>query len=321
MNTKKKILIVLAIILVIGGIVAFGYTRYMFDFKDTEELYRQNVATVGYENTIETAIPQTALYNTIKDHFYAPLENGKTVKKAIIIGFDGCRADILSEIVKGQSGIDALLKEGASINLNYCGGVNYPEENTQDTSTAPGWCSILTGTWADVHGVTANYIPKSMEVKTLLTDLTEQKLAGSASFVTKWPGHFEKEEATYLPEKAYCEEKGLPVTFTKCDDDNATHAYVLEDLGKDDCTDFIFAIYEPTDSVGHSRGFTYNNPLYKEAFKTCDTYALEDIEAIKARPTYTTEDWLIIITSDHGGINTSHGKESVQERMTFSVVL
>ena len=49
--------------------------------------------------------------------------------------------------------------------------------------------------------------------------------------------------------------------------------------------------------------------------------ALESINAIKARPTYETEDWLIIITSDHGGIKRNHGKESIQERMTFAVVL
>ena len=43
------------------------------------------------------------------------------------------------------------------------------------------------------------------------------------------------------------------------------------------------------------------------------------IEAIKARETYDTEDWLIIITSDHGGIGTDHGSASIQERMTFIV--
>ena len=47
---------------------------------------------------------------------------------------------------------------------------------------------------------------------------------------------------------------------------------------------------------------------------------LEAINAIKARSTYAQEDWLIIITSDHGGIETNHGNESIQERMTFVVM-
>ena len=50
----------------------------------------------------------------------------------------------------------------------------------------------------------------------------------------------------------------------------------------------------------------------------CNNYK-ETIDAIKARETYDTEDWLIIITSDHGGFGTKHGKASIQERMTFIV--
>ena len=318
---KKKILALVALVLVILAAVAFPIHRYMWDPKDTEALYMQNVATVGYGNTVEGALPQTELYNTVKFHFESPLEKGKTEKKAIIIGYDGCRADILAEIDEEKSGITALTNEGASLNLYYCGGVNYPAVNTQDTSTAPGWCSILTGFWADVHGITGNDITKTMDTKTLLTSLVESKIADSSLFITKWKGHFDRENATYLEEKAYCEQNALPVGFVRCEDDAASHAYTLEEVKKTDCADFIFSILEPTDATGHSRGFSFNNPKYKEAFKTEDAYALEAINAIKARPTYESEDWLIIITSDHGGIGTGHGKESIQERMTCAVVL
>ena len=317
----KKILIALAVLLVIAGAIAFPFVRYMYDPKDTEELYRENVAAVGFENAVETAMPQTELYNTIKYHFEAPLEKGKTEKKAIILGYDGCRADILAEIDKENSGITALVNDGAKYLLTFCGGVNYPEINTQDTSTAPGWCSILTGQWADVHGITGNDITKTMDTKTLLTSLVEDKLASSSTFITKWKGHFARENATYLDEKAYCEENSLTVSFTLSEGDENSHALTLEEINKADCADFIFVVYEPTDSVGHNKGFTFNNPKYKDGFRTEDAYALEAINAIKARPTYENEDWLIIITSDHGGIGTNHGKESIQERMTFAVVL
>ncbi len=318
---KKKILIVIAVLLVIGGAVALYLTQYMSDSKDTEEFYRQNVAAVAYGNTVETAKPQTELYTIIHDHFFSPLEDGKTEKKAIILGYDGCRADILAEIDEENSGIAALVNDGASLELLYCGGVNYPEVNTQDTSTAPGWCSILTGVWADVHGITGNDITKTMDTKTLLTSLVEEELADSSTFITKWAGHFSRDNATYLDEKKYCEDNGLNVTFTKSEGDEDSHAATIEEINKADCSDFIFVIYEPTDSTGHSFGFTYNNPMYKDAFRQEDSYALEAINAIKARPTYGQEDWLIIITSDHGGIGTGHGDESIQERMTFAAVL
>ncbi|MBQ7549084.1 MAG: hypothetical protein IJT03_05205, partial [Clostridia bacterium] len=47
--------------------------------EDTEELYREKVASVDiYENTIETAIPQTELFNVISEHFSSALPEGKT---------------------------------------------------------------------------------------------------------------------------------------------------------------------------------------------------------------------------------------------------
>lgn len=319
-KNKKTIFAVIAILLVVAAAIALYCTRYMWDPKDTEELYNQNIATVGYENTVETAMPQTELYNIINEHFTSKLPEGKTEKKAIVIGYDGCRADILA--IKGEenSAISALLDDGGSINLAYCGGVNYPETNTQDTSTAPGWCSILTGQWADVHGVTANDIPKSMEAKTLLTSLTEDGIIDSATFITKWAGHFSRENATYLPEVQYCNDHALPVTFNKYDNDKASHEAVLAEIADEACSDFIFVIYEPTDSTGHGKGFSFNNPKYKESFLEADAYGYDTISAIKERETYDTEDWLIIVTSDHGGIKTGHGGDSIQERMTFVVM-
>ncbi len=324
MKNKKKILIaVIAVVItlaLIGTGIYFYFMRYAIDRNDTEELYMQNITAVGYENTVETAYPQTDLYSVIREHFEAELPEGKTEKKAVIIGYDGCRADVLTEVQQENSAIGYLIENGASKNLTYCGGVNYPEVNTQDTSTAPGWCSILTGVWADKHGITKNDITKTMDYKTVMTSLTEEKIIDSASFITRWKGHFSRDNATYLLEKEYCEQNGLGVTFNHCKNNDASHEFVLEEVKKAECPDFLFVIYEHTDSEGHSYGFTINNPNYKKAFTQSDACGYEVIKAIEDRETYATEDWLIIVTSDHGGKGTGHGKESIQERMTFAVM-
>ena len=319
-KTKIIIIVAVAVIVALAAALTLYFTAYMKDSKDTEELFRANVASVGYENTIETAIPQTAIYDVVNKHFNSVLPEGKTEKKAIIIGYDGCRADILSLVADENSAINALLDDGASINLTYCGGVMYPAENTQATSTAPGWCSVLTGEWADVHGIRSNDVTKNLDTKTLMTSLTESELLDSAAFFTRWAGHFSRNNATYLLEKQYCEENGLDVAFNKCDNDKKSFEATLAEIGERDCADFIFVIYEPTDSVGHNYGFTFNNPRYKKAFAKADGYGYETLETIKARPTYESEDWLIIVTSDHGGIGTGHGGASIQERMTFTVM-
>lgn len=311
----KLISKVLSIFLMIPAL--FGL--YAEDENDTQTLYLENIAKVGYENTIETAIPQIEIYNMINNHFKAPLPEGKTEKKAIIIGYDGCRADQLAFAENSFSGVNKMLKNGASINLAYCGGVNYPKKNTQDTSTAPGWCSVLTGVWADKNGVTGNGITKTLEYKTILTTLTEEKTIDSAAFITSWDGHFETEDGTYNLEKSYCKENNLNVSFNYCAGDTESAYTVISDLRKEDCSDFIFAIYEGTDHAGHSFGFSTNNPIYQAGFRLNDVLAYNTICAIESRDTYETEDWLIIITSDHGGYETSHGDESLQERMIFII--
>ena len=290
---------------------------YINDKKDTNESYLEKIAQVEYENTVETAVAQTELYDMIYDHFNSPLPEGKTEKKAIVIGYDGCRADALTLTENSFSGINKMLGNGASLKLAYSGGVNYPAENTQDTSTAPGWCSVLTGVWADKNGVTGNGITKTMEYKTLMTSLTEEKVIDSASFITSWNGHFETDNSTYKLEKEYCEEKGLNVRFNYCLEDTASARTAIKDIKSDDCSDFIFAIYEGTDHAGHTFGFSSNNPIYRAGFRLNDILAYRTLEAIESRDTYESEDWLIILTSDHGGFETDQGGPSIQERMIF----
>ncbi len=287
---------------------------------DTIPKYEENVAAFEpYENTIETAIPQTELYNVISEHFNSELPAGKLVKKAIVIGYDGCRADALS-LCDTDGAVYKLITEGGKAYISYCGGVNYPVFNTQDTSTAPGWASILTGQWADVHGITGNSITKSTDTLTLLTSLVEEGEANRSAFYVSWNGHFTADDSTYLLEKKYCEDKNLNVIFSDAEDDAGTLANTLADVNGLVCSDFIFTILEHPDHAGHSTGFDLENPDYENAFYASEADALEIIEAIEARATYALEDWLIIITSDHGGFNTGHGSFTIQERMTFFVV-
>ena len=310
MAVLSKIISIVMIIPALFGI-------YINDKKDTNESYLEKIAQVEYENTVETAVAQTELYDMIYDHFNSPLPEGKTEKKAIVIGYDGCRADALTLTENNFSGINKMLGNGASLKLAYCGGVNYPAKNTQDTSTAPGWCSVLTGVWADKNGVTGNGITKTMEYKTLMTSLTEEKVIDSASFITSWNGHFETDNSTYKLEKEYCEENGLNVRFNYCLEDTASARTAIKDIKSDDCSDFIFAIYEGTDHAGHTFGFSSNNPIYRAGFRLNDILAYRTLEAIESRDTYESEDWLIILTSDHGGFETDHGGPSIQERMIF----
>ncbi len=292
------------------------------NFGDTVKKYKENVNSVeSYSNTLETAIPQTDIYTMIKNHFESDLPDGKTEKKVIVLGYDGGRADALS-LLDGStenSAISYLLSTNGTAQIGYCGGVNYPKFHKQDTSTAPGWAAILTGQWADVTGVTGNGVPKSNEHLSLLTSLVEEKSIDDSAFYVSWNGHFVDADSTYVNEKQYIADKNLNVTFLDADDDNGTFANTLADVQNADCSDFIFTIFEYPDHCGHDTGFCIENPEYAAAFRENDAQCKLIIDAIESRATYATEDWLIILTSDHGGYNTGHGFLTIQERMTFIV--
>ena len=289
--------------------------------KDTQEAYEQRLASISiYENTQETAVPMTKIYDIIKSHLESPLPEGKTQKKVLVLGYDGCRADNMSLLDKSKnSSVKMILGDGGKAYIAYCGGVNFPAENTQATSTAPGWCSMLTGQWADVHGITDNGQPKSNDHLTCLTTFVQNGLVDNSAFYVSWNGHFKGKDTTYVNEVEYVKSNGVDTSFVDAANDNGTFRNVMNDIKKQDCTDFIFSIFEYCDHAGHSSGFDLNNLSYRRGFLDADLAGYKILNAVKDRETYDQEDWLFIITADHGGYKLNHGGASLQERMMFII--
>lgn len=270
-----------------------------------------------YECDVAGAISQADLYGIINGHFNALLAGGKLYKKCLVIGYDGARADAI-DFRSDNGGINALVENGGHCKISYAGGANVPLPNIQATSTAPGWCSILTGESALKTGVTDNGIVKKADYPSLMTTLaTSPKAPNGTSFFTSWDGHFVSENSTYSAEKLNAEEKNINADFVYLENDEAVVNAAINELSDPNGSDFVFAILEGCDHAGHDSSFSYYNPEYQNAFTQCDEYAAQMIDVIDERKLYYFEDWLIIITSDHGGIGTGHGNASMQERLTF----
>lgn len=90
----------------------------------------------------------------------------------------------------------------------------------------------------------------------------------------------------------------------------------LSDIG-DNSTDVIFATLEYADHAGHTYGYGNDSEEYVSAVKEADKVAYQLIQTIYERETFEDEDWLIIITTDHGGIQTNHGGQSIEEVNTL----
>lgn len=274
-----------------------------------------------FENDYASILPQTEISKLVEAHFNAPLPTGKTQKKALIFGFDGMRADALLNInTQETSAVFSMEELGGGIYLMYCGG-DFGTDSEQNTSTAPGWASALTGVWANQHGVYDNYDMLNDATRTFLTRLVKNGKADNASFSASWGGHIDISEhgtGSYVNEKTYVEGNDIPVKFNHYPDgDTAVQEAVLAEIAQADCTDIIFTIYEATDAAGHDKKFTNENPSYVQATQELDAYGSELLEAIQARPTFDSEDWLYVFTSDHGGKGTNHGMQVAGCRMIF----
>jgi len=73
------------------------------------------------------------------------------LKKVLLVGIDGCRPDALRTAETPH--LDQFICEGAFADDTQILGDRYTDN---DTISGPGWSSILTGVWADKHGVNGN---------------------------------------------------------------------------------------------------------------------------------------------------------------------
>ncbi|MBA4150369.1 MAG: alkaline phosphatase family protein [Verrucomicrobia bacterium] len=83
---------------------------------------------------------------------FAQDSNDPKEKKVLIIGVDGMRPDALAKAKTPR--MDELIRNGAFADNTKILGERYRENNT---ISGPSWSSILTGVWADKHGVRDNF--------------------------------------------------------------------------------------------------------------------------------------------------------------------
>lgn len=312
---KKKILSLICAVLAIVMLTSCTASRET----KSKKTYASELEQTGlFSNSSDEALPQTVIYKLIMDHFNSPLPEGKTVKKAIFIGYDGFRADGLENISENEASAIMHIKKDGGIYHTFSGGI--AGKNEQATSTAPSWMAMLTGGWGEYNGVTDNAQMKDAEAETFLTALAKQ--GHSVSFTTSWREHT---ELSYRPDIVSSIKEGLSAEYTHQIDDTAVYYQILNYVSKpqniqktaQEDPDVIFFTLEFTDHAGHETGFGNQNEDYIKACNDADAYGYDIINSIENRSTYDNEDWLIIISTDHGGTHKQHGGQTPFERMTW----
>jgi len=259
-----------------------------------------------FVNTMDSRIPQTIINSIISDHFYLN-ETGK-VPMLLFVGYDGCLANALPLHKDYETSAIHKIRQTGGLYLGYAGGA---QPGDQSTSTAAGWAATLTGVWGEQNGVKQNKDVLNEQTRSIIYDLGKNGIATSFSVI--WEAHF---KTTYKKEIASSKQNNYPIDYALLNNDIGTYEDMLFKING---TDYqaIFGIFEHTDSAGHGNGFTIKKKRYLNAFEEVENLTFNLISAVEERETYTQEDWLIIILTDHGGKFLLHGGTSIMESTVF----
>jgi hypothetical protein len=217
-------------------------------------------------------------------------------RKVLFIGIDGCRWDALQ--AADAPNLDNLLNNSV---YSSNGLTEY------QTWSGTGWSNMLTGVWHTKHGVTNN--------------------AFTAPNFSNYPDFLSRVEAYNPALKTFSVVHWAPLNtqiiqtadqeITLTTDIDVKDAAV--DLLAIDNPDVLFVAFDDVDHAGHGFGFSPQVPEYIESIEITDAYIGELMTALQNRSNYANEDWLVIVTTDHGGNLAGHGGGTLDERSIFNV--
>jgi hypothetical protein len=217
-------------------------------------------------------------------------------QKVLIIGIDGCRHDALR--AANTPHLDALIAESV---------YSYDALTEPPTWSGVGWSAMLTGVWRNKHGVTDN-------------TFSGNQFADYPHFMKRVeafdPSLFTVSISHWAPINTQIVGGGGIDLILSPSTDSLVGAAAVDVLQNQD-PDVIFLQFDDVDHAGHGSGFSMDVPAYMAAIESVDRFVGYIIAALQSRPNYAQEDWLIIGSTDHGGIGNSHGGASFIERNIF----
>lgn len=216
--------------------------------------------------------------------------------KVLLIGIDGCRADAV--LLANAPHLQGLLDHAT---------YSFDALTHAPTWSGAGWSSMLTGVWEDKHGVLDNtFNGAHYDLYPHFFDRLEQyNPALRTASICHWApindiilhqADLKLNVATDL------EVKNAAVTALTLGDPDA-----------------LFLHFDDVDHAGHDAGFSPTVPSYLAAVETTDGYVGEVLAALRQRPGYAAENWLVLVSTDHGGNLNGHGGPSLEERNIFII--
>lgn len=254
---------------------------------------------------------------------------GKKPRKVVFIIVDGLSADMIEN--NPTPHLDAIAKSGGYTRA-YVGGKKGGYSETP-TISAVGYNSLLTGTWVNKHNVWGNSIKApNYHYPTIYRLLKDHHPDKKTAVFSTWLDNRTKLIGEGLPETGHIKVDyaydGFELDTINFPHDanrqyirNIDEKVALEAAGyiAKEGPDLSWVYLEYTDDVGHKYG---DSPQLTEAIAFEDRLIGNIWEAIKDREKNNGEEWLFIITTDHGRTKETghhHGGQSERERSTWII--
>ena len=231
-------------------------------------------------------------------------------RHALIIGIDGVRPDAL--LAASTPNFDSLVENGRVSWNAYAGGSEVAgDPSRQATSSGPGWTSILTGVWRNQHGVQDNSFEGYDQVHYphLFQRIRDERPEASLVSIVNWVPIHEHLLAPF---------PGIASALIEHNTDAGVATAAREQLSAG-AVDVLFLHFDEVDGAGHGFGYSTEVPEYIAAIEAADLQLGRVLEALRLREEDRGEKWMVIATTDHGGLHKSHGGQSKDEREIWVV--
>ena len=215
--------------------------------------------------------------------------------KVLIIGLDGCRSDAL--LIAHTPNIDKLWMNGA---------FSFYAKTDPITVSGPAWTTMLTGVFSNKHGILDNEYDAKLKYPHFFNIAKDKYPHLKIASIPQWGpiNNILKYDCNDFISSPESSEEVIEL--------------VVKILQEKD-PDAVFVQFDDVDAVGHSDGYGPHIARYLKSIKRMDEFVGKIIFAVDNRRAVNDENWLIIVTSDHGGFAKRHGENSIQEEMVFFI--